>query len=237
MKTAIKTTFVFAVMAILFSGLSGCGGGSQATPSGNLAQMANAVSNQGQTRDSEYPMLVPAIANADIELIDGTKFKLADRKGKVLMLNLWGVWCGPCRIEMPHLVEMQDKFRDQGFQVIGLNIGDEDLQPDSAENIQKFAAEMKLNYELARIDNNLTNEFNKLARFDGVPISMLIDREGRLRGVFAGAGPKVITRMKEVVPQVIEGKETITPPGEPVNKAPDQKLEVKEADGNKPKKN
>ncbi len=223
-------------MAIVFSGLSGCGGGSQATPSSNLAQMANAVSNKGQTGDSEYPMLVGSIANADIELIDGTKFKIADRKGKVLLLNLWGVWCGPCRIEMPHLVEMQDKFREQGFQVIGLNIGDEDLQPDTTDRIQKFAAEMKLNYELARIDNNLTNEFNKLARFDGVPISMLIDRDGRLRGVFAGAGPKVITRMKEVVPQVIEGKETIKPPGEPANKASEQKLEVKEADENKSEK-
>lgn len=220
-------------MAIVFSGLSGCGGGSQATPASNLAQMANSVSNQGQPGDSKFPMLVPSIANADIELIDGTKFKIGDRKGKVLMLNLWGVWCGPCRIEMPHLVEMQDKFRDQGFQVIGLNIGDEDLQPDTTDRIQKFAAEMKLNYELARIDNNLTNEFNKVARFDGVPISMLIDREGRLRGVFAGAGPKVISRMKEVVPQVIEGKETITPPGELANKAAEQKLEVKEADGNK----
>jgi len=100
---------------------------------------------------------------------------------------------------MPHLVEMQNKYRDQGFEVIGLNTDQE-----SVEEINSFAEKLKLNYTQAYSDSKLTGEFVKLSQMNGIPQSILIDRENRLTGVFAGGSPRVINSMKETVDKVMK---------------------------------
>ena len=233
MRNYLKKVGLLALFAILVSGLSGCGGNSSNVPAGNTKAGASNTGNKPGNDGSQYPPLVSAIADVDIETIDGAKFKISERKGKVLLLNLWATWCGPCRDEMPHLVEMQEKYRDQDFQVIGLNVGD-DAGPEDVPMIRAFASNMKLNYELARIPDEVTNEFYRLTKFSAIPISLLIDREGRLRGAFLGGGPKVIGRMKEIVPDVVAGKETNPAPGESSNTSSNsnsaQKMELKPAD-------
>ena len=164
---------------------------------------ANPTSNQANENVSQFPLLPEKVANAEIEMLDGTLQRISDRKGKVVLVNLWGIWCGPCRDEMPHLAELQEKYRDKDLQVLGLNIGDEEFEPENVDRIKEFAAEMKVGYDLARIPNLLTREFNKMTKFDGVPLSVLIDREGRMRGVFLGGGPRVINSMKRTVEKVV----------------------------------
>ena len=87
--------------------------------------------------------------------------------------------------------------------MIGANIGDEDFEPENVDRIKGFATEMRVNYDLARIPIALTQEFSKLTKFDGVPLSVLIDRDGRMRGVFLGGGPRVIKSLKETVEKVV----------------------------------
>ena len=94
-------------------------------------------------KSSEYPPIASAVAQSDLKNLDGTTFKIADRKGKVLLLNMWATWCGPCRSEMPTLVKMQDQHRDAGLEVIGINTDDETVQ-----QINDFVAEMNLNYQI-----------------------------------------------------------------------------------------
>src|SRR5688500_8106608 len=67
----------------------------------------------GAAATSAFPPIRAGLAAAEFELLDGAKIKLADKKGKVLLVNIWGIWCGPCRAEMPHLVEIQDKYRGE----------------------------------------------------------------------------------------------------------------------------
>ena len=69
--------------------------------------------------------------------------------------------------------------------------------------INDFAGEMKLNYQMAYADTQMMKEFLNISKFQGIPQSFLIDREGRLRGVFLGGGPKVIGTMKETVEKVV----------------------------------
>lgn len=222
-KIYTKLAFV-AIFAVVFSNLTGCGGNGAANTAGN------GVNNKPGAKSSDYPPLVASITNANLELIDGTVTKVADRKGKVLLLNLWATWCGPCRAEMPHLVEMQEKYRAQDFQIIGLNVGD-DAGIETTEEINKFAADMKLNYELARISEDTTREFYKATNFQAIPISVLVDREGRLRGVFLGGGANVIKKMKEVVAKVVAGEETADMANAPTasNSSEGQKMELKPA--------
>ena len=207
MKSLLTNTFLFLVFAGVFSGLTACGTADKTAnqpvnESSQTSQPTDAnqpSSNESaKTSDSEYPPIPVALAQAEIKKIDDSTFKLEEKKGNVVLLNLWATWCGPCRGEMPHLVEMEDKYRDKNFEIIGLNTDDE-----SVEDINKFAAEMKLNYMMAYADGKMMRELVNLSKFQGIPQSFLIDREGRLRGVFLGGGPKVIDTMKETVEKVV----------------------------------
>lgn len=204
MKSILKNSFLLLIAAVAFSGLQGCGGTSnsaQQIENTNSAVTTNqtAPANSGQaSKNSEYPMLPSALLKTEIKKIDDSTFKLEDKKGSVILLNLWATWCGPCRGEMPHLIEMEDKFKSNNFEIVGLNTDDE-----SVDDINRFAAEMKLNYQQAYASGDMMKEFLTISKFQGIPQSFLIDREGRLRGVFLGGGPKVIGTMKETVEKVV----------------------------------
>lgn len=210
MNNLLKKAVLFLIFAVAFSALTAsCGGG----PTENAANRpetqddsTSQTSNGNQTEsnetvkkpNSDYPPIPVALAETEIRKLDDSTFKLADKKGNVVLLNLWATWCGPCRGEMPHLVEMEEKYKPKNFEIIGLNTDDE-----SVEDINRFAGEMKLNYQLAYADAEMMKEFLNISKFQGIPQSFLIDRDGRLRGVFLGGGPKVIGTMKETVEKVV----------------------------------
>ena len=196
----MRSFFTLILLTSLVVTISSCYGVSSEGNTTPASATNEAIVN---ANTSQFPLLPEKVSNAEIEMVDGTLQKISDRKGKVVLVNLWGVWCGPCRDEMPHLAELQEKYRDKDLQVIGLNIGDEGFEPEDVERMKDFATDMKVNYDLARIPNSLTREFNKMTKFDGVPLSVLIDRDGRMRGVFLGGGSRVINSMKRTVEKVV----------------------------------
>lgn len=202
MKNLFINVVLFIALSIAFSSLTGCPTGS--TQKGTTEE-ANSTPNTVETQKKEgtdYPPVPAAIAQAEFKMLDGTTFKLEDQKGKVILFNLWATWCGPCRGEMPHLVEMQEKYRDKNFEIIGLDVGTDGV-PESAEAITEFAKQMKLNYKLGWADNKSSNEFARLAQMPGIPISILVNREGKMTGIFAGGGAKVIKSVEETVEKTI----------------------------------
>lgn len=191
----IRTPLLLLAFVGTYVCLNACGGGQVNSPANtNTTQAGNASS-------VVYPPLAAGLAEAEFENLDGSKFKISERKGKVLLLNIWGIWCGPCRAEMPHLAEMYDKYRDKGFEVIGLNIGDAGMQPEAVEKIKQFAENFnpRLTYPMARSSGASTAQFYQVTKQSVVPQSLLVDREGKLRGMFIGGGPNVIQKMKETV--------------------------------------
>jgi thiol-disulfide isomerase/thioredoxin len=200
MKKYFYHAAVFVVLAIGSSSLTSCSGDSDTT---NIGAGNTAVSNPSPEKSkapSEYPPLPEKIAQADLAKIDGTPFKIADQKGKVLLLNMWATWCGPCRYEMPHLVAMQTEHNPKGFDVVGLNIEENDTN----ESITKFAADMAppLNYPLVRAES-ISVDLTKLGQSGAIPTSFVVDRNGHLRGVFRGAGAPEVAKMKELVAKVV----------------------------------
>jgi thiol-disulfide isomerase/thioredoxin len=187
----VKKRFsIYVILAIAFGIVAACSSSEQ--PTNTL------------TKPSDYPPLSSSIAEAPFGMIDGSISKISDRKGKVVLINLWATWCGFCLQEMPHLVAMQNELGPKGFTVLGLDIGDQNTgAPESVEQINAFAAKMNLNYELARIDGALTARLQKIAQANAVPTSFLIDREGRLRGRFVGGSVKVVEQMKELTTRVV----------------------------------
>jgi len=202
MKAFFKIAAIFSLLVLIFSGLSGCGSSEATTNQQNGTTSATPV--EGPATGNNYPVLRDDIADVDIELVKGGTMKIKDYRGKVILLNLWATWCGPCRQEMPHLVELQDTYRDKGFEVIGLNVGFQDTdEPEPIDEINAFAKKMRLNYELARVQPDVSKKLQKIAQMSAVPESFLVDREGKLRGVFVGGGPKVIAQLKTTVDRVM----------------------------------
>lgn len=203
MKNLFTNAFLFLIFTVVFSVLTSC---SSSVNSSDRAEDEGVTPVNSETTDNtqakkdntEYPPIPVALAMKEIKKIDDSTFKLDDKKGNVVLLNLWATWCGPCRSEMPHLVKMEDDFKNKNFEIIGLNTDDE-----SVEDINKFAEQMKLNYQMAYADGEMMKEFLNISKFQGIPQSFLIDRQGRLRGVFLGGGPKVVNTMKETVEKIV----------------------------------
>ncbi len=204
MKPNVATLALFLAFALLFSSQYGCSKGEQDSANAGNANAALPNGSPSAPVDaSVYPPLPSGLAETEFELIDGTKFKVTDKKGKVLLLNLWGTWCGPCRAEMPTLIALQDRYRDKGFEIIGLNVGDGSGTPETNDQINKFVEQMRLNYTIARISNAGQRQFSLISKADAVPQTLLVDREGRLRGVFVGSGPKIYAQLEDNIAKVI----------------------------------
>ncbi len=200
MRSIFSNLVLFFVLAVALSALTNCT--KPETPENGLTGESNpansGANSNAEKKKNDYPPIASAVAQADLKNLDGTTFKVADKKGKVLLLNMWATWCGPCRAEMPSLVKMQDAHRDKGFEVIGLNTDDE-----TVEDINKFATDMKLNYTLVWADTATQAALLNISKFNGIPQSFIVDREGNLRGVFRGSNPADVKKMGELVELVV----------------------------------
>ena len=103
--------------------------------------------------------------------LDGKTVTLADLRGKVVFLNFWATWCGPCRAEVPDLVELQSRYKDR-LQIIGLDVDDD----DPAE-VKEFADEYKVNYPVVMIPDDLRVQYGGIP---ALPTSFVLDTEGRV---------------------------------------------------------
>lgn len=114
--------------------------------------------------------------------LDGKTSKLADFKGKVVIVDIWGTWCPPCRAEIPSFVKLQSTYGDKGLQIVGLNYergeGDEAVQ-----GIKEFMKENKMNYTCLIGD---TDTRKQVPDFQGYPTTLFIDRTGKVRLQFVG---------------------------------------------------
>jgi len=118
--------------------------------------------------------------NFTLKDIDGTNVKLTDYKGKVVLLNFWATWCGPCKLEIPEFVEAYERYRDKGFVILGVLSEDD---PAPAE-LRSFMAKFNMNYPIFR-------EHQEFAAANGelwaLPTSFLIDRQGSICTKHTGA--------------------------------------------------
>jgi len=114
--------------------------------------------------------------NFDLDGVDG-KVKLSDYQGKVVYLDFWASWCGPCRKSFPWMNEMQSRFEKKGFRVIAVNL---DIKRADAD---KFLAQLKPNFDIAFDPQGAVAGLYEL---QGMPSAYLIDRGGNLHSVHQG---------------------------------------------------
>jgi cytochrome c-type biogenesis protein len=123
----------------------------------------------------------------------GDSISLADLRGKVVLMNVWATWCGPCRKEIPELRTLHANYKDRGLEVIGISV-DSDGSDDA---IRSFLSEFKMDYTIWRDANETVQATFRMA---GVPTTFVIDRQGVLRWRSTGAiepGDSTLTRAIE----------------------------------------
>jgi cytochrome c biogenesis protein CcmG, thiol:disulfide interchange protein DsbE len=113
------------------------------------------------------------------------KIELTSYRGKVVLLNFWATWCGPCLVEVPTFNEWQNKYGSNQFQVIGISM--DDAAPPVISTINK----LKLNYPVLMGDEHLGAAYGGIL---GLPVTFLIDRQGKIRARYQGASD--LTRIK-----------------------------------------
>lgn len=136
------------------------------------------ANNTVMKADNPYPDLsVPELTLKDL---DGNEVSLGEYKGKVILVNFWATWCDPCRVEIPWLIEMQQKYGPKGFVILGIALDEEGksvVAPFVAkERFDVNGAKEPMSYKILIGNDDAADKFGGLF---GYPTSILISRDGK----------------------------------------------------------
>jgi peroxiredoxin len=145
-----------------------------------LALVSVACSNRpgaakGSVKQEKDRKTAPEFALKDA---NGQTAHLADYKGKVVLLDFWATWCGPCKIEIPWFMEFEQQFKDRGFAVVGVS-----MDEDGWAAVKPYLMKMRLNYRILLGNDQVGTLYGGV---DSLPTTFLIDRQGKIASVHIG---------------------------------------------------
>ena len=147
-----------------------------------------------QSQKIEGDVVGKAAPDFELETLDGNKkVKLSDYRGKAVLLNFWATYCGPCKIEMPWLVQFQKEYQAQGFEILGVAMED-----TSKSEIASFAKDMGVNYTVVKGKEYVGDLFGGLP---GLPTTFYIDRNGKVIAQHVGLNSRsdIEDRIKQAI--------------------------------------
>ena len=117
-----------------------------------------------------------------IPSMGGGEINLSDHEGKVIILDFWATWCGPCRAEIPFFIDLYDEYKDDGLVIIGAAI-------DRKNKVERFYRQYKMNYPVGFAKPKDAAPFGGIRAF---PTTFIIDREGKIAEKFVGYRPRKV---------------------------------------------
>lgn len=148
------------------------------------AQQGMLVAADDGTPQYKSPLMDKTAPAFTLQNLKGQKVSLADYKGKVLLINFWATWCGPCKLETPWLVELRNQYAAKGFEVLGISAEADSVTPsDKAgwakdrDAIQQFVAKYKVPYPVLMGGDSIAASYGGV---DAMPTSFYVDRNGKV---------------------------------------------------------
>ena len=136
-------------------------------------------STQAASKEAKQRKPAPAFTLRDA---NGSSVSLSDYRGKVVLLNFWATWCGPCKMEIPWFIDMEQQYKSKGFEVVGVS-----MDEDGWTAIKPYIAEEKVNYRVLLGDDSIGDLYGGV---EALPTSFVIDRDGRIAYVHVGLAEK-----------------------------------------------
>lgn len=108
----------------------------------------------------------------------GATVDISSYKGKVVVVNFWATWCGPCKVEIPWFIEFQQKYKDRDFAVLGISMDD-----DGWKSVRPYITDHKLNYQVMIGNQVLADQYGDI---ESLPTTFILDRQGRIAAMHVG---------------------------------------------------
>jgi len=155
-----KVAIYFLILILMVSLYSGCG--------------------KSSDRDVSSPQGAIDFSLPDIE---GNIVNFSDYRGKVVIVDFWATWCGPCISEIPHFIDLQNTYQLEGLQIIGVT-----MQSGSSEDVAEKVRELNINYTIVMGNNEVAQKFGGVRAF---PTTFVMDKEGKIYKKYIGALPNI----------------------------------------------
>ena len=202
MIRTLKITALILTIVALSVAFAGCGASEEAeetsvetaetTQPGETAPVAANLPEQTATGVGIAPGQTPP--EFVLPDLDGNDVTLADYKGKVVILDLWATWCPPCRQEIPFLVSLYEEYKDQGLVVVGVG-----LDQGGASALAPFVEQNDVTYPILVGDQSVSQSYN----VSGIPMTLMIDRDGRVASKDVGFAPTMEGMMRARVEELL----------------------------------
>jgi cytochrome c biogenesis protein CcmG/thiol:disulfide interchange protein DsbE len=148
------------------------------------------------SKEKPQPYLGPA-SDFTLKTLGGQEITLSRLKGKVVLLDFWATWCGPCRESIPHLIQLYKTYRENGLELIGMSVDKGDVKV-----VDRFARSMDIPYPIVIAPEEVVRNY----RVSGIPTTFLIDKQGRIREKTAGFNSTIAQQLATKVADLTSEK-------------------------------
>lgn len=162
------------------------------------ASSCNSNDPESQPVKTESRPVPPVVLATEMKSANGQPIKLSNYSGKVLLVNLWATWCGPCRRETPELVRLHKEYQARGVEMVGLSTED---PVASAQSVHDFVQQFQVDYQVGWATRDVAIALMQLTGRSSIPQSFIITRDGRIKKQFIGFHP---TQTPPLLKQALE---------------------------------
>jgi thiol-disulfide isomerase/thioredoxin len=130
-----------------------------------------------------------------LKTLEGQEITLSELKGKVVLLDFWATWCGPCKESIPHLAQLYTSYKERGLELIGMSTD----KAGDVEVVRRFVNSMEIPYPIILTPEEVTRSY----KITGLPTAVLIDKKGKIRekivGFNSAIGQQIISKVEELI--------------------------------------
>jgi thiol-disulfide isomerase/thioredoxin len=205
--TPARLVLTLVVLALIAAfGASSCNRTSEAPKATESAAKTGESANKPVAAPAPAAPLPASLMATELKTIDGKAIKLSDYAGKVVVVNLWATWCGPCRYEIPHLINLAEEYKGR-VEFIGLTNED---PVDDLEKVKEFVRDQKINYTVGWTTQEFALGMMQGQIRNSIPQSFVIARDGRVLKRFIGFSPtNTPPQMHDALEQAVNDKSGI----------------------------